>query len=100
MAKHIARYAVTYGLSGCYMPDSEPMLITAATRTELADIIRAELAFYDMPANRFADVSIRTLWALIKRHGSSSAHFRLTHNGYTLRFSGLTEDEANAFDVD
>jgi hypothetical protein len=35
------------------------------------------------------------LWAFIKRHGSSSAHFTITHKGYELAFYGLTEEEFN-----
>lgn len=98
MPRNVARYAVTYGLSGCYMPDSHSGAMQFDTRAELASFIRAELETYDMPASLFADVKIRRLWSFISRHGSSSAHFSLTHGGYALAFHGLTEDEFNAQD--
>jgi hypothetical protein len=94
MARHIACYAVTYGLSGCYMPDSHEGAHEFATRGELAEFIREELRIFDMPARLFADVHIRDqLWPFIKRYGSSSAHFRLVHEGCELAFHGLTEEE-------
>lgn len=93
MAKPIARYAVTFGLAGCYMPDSHDGVHEFATRNDLAVFIRNELDIYDMPASLFKDVKIRRLWAFIKRHGSSTAHFSLYHGANVLQFHGLTEDE-------
>lgn len=94
MPRQIARYAISFGLSGCYLPDSHSGVIECATRRELADTIRCELAFYGMPARLFRAADIRNLWRFIARHGSSVAHFSLTHGGHTLSFHGLTEGEA------
>lgn len=94
-----ARYTVTYGLHGCYMPDSNMGAIEFDTRKAFASFIRSELETYDMPASLFRDVKITRLWAHIQRHGSSVAHFALTHKGYELAFHGLTEaeyEQANA----
>jgi hypothetical protein len=98
MAKHIARYSVTYGLSGCYMPDSSSGPIACATRGELASLIKSELETYEMPASLFAEVKIRRLWTLIARNGSSVAHFHLNHGANVLSFHGLTVDEFNEMD--
>jgi len=95
MPKHTARYAVTFGLSGCYMPDSHDGAFEVTTRRELASLIRGELETYDMPASLFREVRIARLWRFIKRHGSSSAHFSLVHGGNELAFHGLTEQEYN-----
>jgi hypothetical protein len=87
-------YSIMFGLRGCYMPDSHFGAFTGTTRRELADTIRAALAFYDMPAWRFSDVRINRLWSLVKRHGSSSAHFSLDAEfGCCLEFIGMTEAE-------
>ncbi len=90
---NIARYTVTYGLSGCYMPDSNSGGLEFATRRELAAFIRLELENYDMPKRLFRDVNIRRLWSFILLRGSSVAHFSLIHNGNELAFHGLTEAE-------
>ena len=91
--KTIARYTVYQGLAGCYMPDSNHGAHEFTTRRELAAAIRDYLDMADMPACLFNDVRITRLWSFIKRNGSSSAHFTLTHKGYSLTFSGLTEEE-------
>ena len=88
-----ARYAVTYGLAGCYMPDSHQGAHEFTTRRELADFIRYELEAFDMPACLFREVKTRRLWGFIASHGSSVAHFSLQHGGYELAFHGLTEAE-------
>ena len=95
MPKPIARYTVTFGLSGCYMPDSVSGPLEFTTRKELAEFIRSELQVYDLPASLFRQVRMRNLWTFIKRHGSSSAHFALHHGANALEFHGLTEDEFN-----
>lgn len=94
--KQPARYSVTFGLSGCYMPDSHEGAHEFHTRAELASFIRSELQVFDMPASLFRDVRISRLWSFIQRNGSSSAHFRLCHGANELAFSGLTADEFNA----
>jgi|AACY02.3.fsa_nt_gi hypothetical protein len=90
-----AKYAVTFGLSGCYMPDSGPFLVEAETRRELVEIIRAEIAAADFPANTFTQARIRSLWSFIKRRRSSVAHFSITHGAHEIAFHGLTENEAD-----
>lgn len=94
MTTQIARYSVSYGLTGCYMPDitGGPYIFT--TRRALANFIRDELATYEMPKSLFREVKINNLWSHITRHGSSAAHFYLRHGGNTLGFHGLTEAEA------
>ena len=99
MTKHVARYAVTFGLAGCYLPNSGPNLTIAHTRRDLANYIRDELRNYDLPMSLFNDVHITRLWHIIKRHGSSSAHFSLYHKQYSLCFSGLTEAEASELEA-
>lgn len=89
----IARYAVTFGLSGCYMPDSHDGAHEFTTRKDLAAFIRSELEMYDMPASLFREVRMRNLWRFIVRNGSSSAHFSLYHGANSLSFHGLTEAE-------
>jgi hypothetical protein len=89
----IARYAVTFGLSGCYMPDYHGCAFEVTTRRELAAAIRDELRMLDLPASLFREVGINRLWAFIKRYGSSSAHFSLHHGANVLQFHGLTEEE-------
>lgn len=96
MSKPTARYSVTFGLRGCYMPDSVSGAFAVGTRRDLAAYIRAEMDMNDIPANRFAQVGIRALWRHIARYGSSSAHFAIdAQEGYVLEFHGLTEDEYN-----
>lgn len=91
--KNTARYAVTFGLSGCYMPDSYSGAYECATRADLANLIRSELRLYGLPASLFREVRIRKLWQYIKRRGSSVAHFAIVHKGHSLSFTGLTESE-------
>ena len=91
----VIRYATYFGLTGCYMPDSYGGPFECTTRRELADYIRNELEMYGMPKSLFNNVSIRRLWRLISRHGSSSYHFNLHHGANCLTFNGLTEDEFN-----
>ncbi len=94
MASKIARYSISYGLAGCYMPDSisGPYIVT--TRRELAELIHDQLRMYEMPARLFRDANVRRLWRFITKHGSSMAHFNLQHGANALSFHGLTEEEA------
>lgn len=89
----IARYSTSYGLSGCYLPDSHGGPIEFTRRRDLAEFIKDELQAYDMPASLFREVRIARLWSFIKRNGSSCAHFRLCWKGYELAFHGLTHEE-------
>jgi hypothetical protein len=93
---HKARYIVTNGLAGCYLPDNHSGPMEFTSRRELAEFIRHELEYLEFPASLFAEVNIRRLWRFIQNHGSSTAHFSLHHKGYALEFHGLTEDEAKA----
>lgn len=93
MARPVARYAITYGLQGCYMPDSHEGAYEFTTRRELAQFIRSELQVFGLPASLFREVRIARLWSFIKRHGSSTAHFHLAHGQCVLSFEGLTEEE-------
>jgi hypothetical protein len=93
MSVPVARYAITFGLQGCYMPDSHGGAFECTTRRKLADLIRDELRQYDLPAYLFRDVRIRRLWGFIRRYGSSTAHFSLCHGSNVLQFHGLTEQE-------
>lgn len=93
MTKHSADYSISFGLTGCYMPNSEPYPVSFDTRKALADFIRTTLVEYDLPACLFREVGITRLWHHIKRHGSSVAHFSLSHGDYTLGFHGLTSTE-------
>lgn len=88
-----ARYCVTFGLQGCYMPDSNSGPIEFTTRRELASFIRSELAMYELPACLFRSVRIARRWSFIKRNGSSCAHFSLHHGDNVLEFHGLTQEE-------
>lgn len=94
--KNPARFAVTFGLQGCFMPDWHGGAFEAATRRELAEIIRDTLRMLDLPADLFREVKIRRLWQFIQHHGSSSAHVFLHHGNNVLTFHGLTEDELDA----
>lgn len=94
----VARYSVSYGLAGCYMPDTVSGPLTFSTRRELAAFIRDELAAYDMPASLIREVRLRRLWGFVKQRGASVAHFSLEHRGYSLAFHGLTEGEAAAME--
>jgi hypothetical protein len=93
MGKSVARYNITFGLSGCYMPDSYGGVIECHTRRDLAESVRDYLRMYELPASLFQQVRIKRLWSFIKNHGSSSAHFSLEHKGFSLSFSGMTEEE-------
>lgn len=90
-----ARYRISSGLAGLYLPGSISPPLSFYTRRELAEAIREEMKFYDFPKRLFSAVGIRKLWSQIVRSGSSSAHFSIQHDGYEIAFHGLTEEEAN-----
>ena len=98
MAKPIARYSITTGLSGCYMPDSASGPFICHSRRELADAIRAEIEFQGFPAASFAQAKLRRLWGFIARNGSSVAHFSIEHGAHEIAFHGLTEEEAETME--
>jgi len=84
------------------MPNTTSGLYSGTTRKELCDLIRDQLRMYadtenDPPERTMFDqVGIRNLWPFIKRHGSSTAHFRIEiGGGEEIAFHGLTEEEFN-----
>lgn len=85
-----ARYAITYGMAGCYLPDTHEGAIQCDTRADLIATIKDRLEHYEMPASLLREVGVQRLWRYIQRHGSSVAHFTLTHKGFALSFHGLT----------
>ena len=91
----LARYAITTGLHGLYMPDSHLGAFEANTRRGLMDQIRYAIEFADFPKSSVREVKARRLWSFIKRHGSSTAHFTIVHKGQEIAFHGLTEEEFN-----
>lgn len=93
------RYSISFGLAGCYMPDSVNGPYTGTTRRELADMIRDELAQADWPKSKLGDVKLKRLWAHIQKHGSSTAHFSIYHGANAITFNGLTADEASEMEA-
>lgn len=94
MSRPIARLLATYGLQGCYMPDSHYGTVECSTRRELVAFIRDALAFYDLPKSAIRQVCIKRLWSFIKAHGSSTVHFCIADGEHNMvEFHGLTESE-------
>jgi hypothetical protein len=89
----VARYAITFGLAGCYLPDSHGGAFEITRRKDLAALIRDQVDFYELPKKSAQQVPLTTLWSHIKRHGSSSGHFSIHHRNHVLEFHGLTEAE-------
>lgn len=103
MSKPVARYMITSGLAGCYIPDCNHGAREFTTRREFAHKIRDLVSFMDWPQRVARQVSVRTLWSFITRNGSSCAHFTLNHKGCEIAFHGLTAaeyHEAVASDAD
>lgn len=95
------RYSITIGLRGCYMPNSVTGPYTGSTRRELAELIRDELRMLDVAESRAREVKLNRLWAHIKAHGSSTAHFAIDiGNGEEIAFHGLTEAEATEMEAE
>lgn len=107
MSKPMWRYSVTIGLSGCDMPNATSGPYWGTTRNALVAFIRDEINAYaggEGGPSQLAllrQVKINNLWHHIKRHGSSSAHFRIAiGNGEEIAFHGLTEDEFKQQEAD
>ncbi len=95
------RYAIITGLAGCYMPDSNSGPYIGSTRRELMDLLRSEIEAMGFPASTIRQAKIRDrVWPIVKRHGSSSAHISIQHEGLEILFQCLTEDEANAMEAE
>ena len=90
---HSYKCSVTFGLAGCYLPDSVSGPIECSTRKELAELIRNELDVFDLPASLFREANIKRAWRHIAKHGGSSVHINLHHKANVLSFNGLTDDE-------
>ena len=88
-----AKYSITFGLSGCYLPDNHSGVYEFTRRKDLAVHIRWELENYGLPASLFKQVRITRLWSFIKKNGASVAHFNLYHKQFVLAFNGLTDEE-------
>lgn len=89
-----AFYKTGFGLAGCYLDDAQGGAQCFTTRRELADAIRYELEFHELPASLFREVQIRRLWqAIVNARSASSFTFHLHHGAYVLTFYGLTERE-------
>lgn len=90
-------FTFSYGLQGCYMPDSHFGPFVATRRKDIAAAIRDALEFYEAPKSAIRQVSLTRLWSQAKRHGTSSIHFCIATDKHNmLEFHGLTEDEYNA----
>lgn len=96
MPRPLIAYSVSFGLAGCYMPDSISGAMTFDKRSDLANCIRDELKTFDLPASLFREVNLRKLWRTISKHGASSYTFSLIHGGNALTFHGLTTAEYEA----
>jgi hypothetical protein len=94
------RYAISFGLAGCYLPDSQSGPYIGSRRKDLAFIIHNEIALADWPKSLFRTVRIKNLWKHITRHGSSTLHFSIHHKGYCITFTGLTEAECLEMEKD
>lgn len=88
-----AYFAISNGLSGCYMPDCDPVPYAVSKRSELMAIIREAIDYHEFPKLTLQQVQWRRLWGHAKRSGFSVIHFQITHNGYAINFHGLTEAE-------
>ncbi|MDG4856441.1 hypothetical protein [Mesorhizobium sp. WSM4982] len=89
-------FSLSYGLAGCYMPDSHLGCYVVTTRRELVDTVREGLAFYDMPKSAIRQIKWSRLWSQAKRYGTSSIHFDIEHKGNALHFGGMTAAEYDA----
>lgn len=95
MAKAATCYfTLTYGLQGCYMPDSHMGPYLATTRREIIQAVREALEFYEAPKSAIHQVAWKRFWAQAKRSGTSSIHFCIATDKHNmLEFHGLTEAE-------
>jgi hypothetical protein len=99
MARHQALFTLTYGLQGCYMPDSHLGPYCVTRRKDLIEAVRDALTFYDVKNAKERLHSIfwrERVWPHIKQHGASSLHFCIpTDEHNMLEFHGLTTAEYN-----
>ncbi|MBR1173880.1 hypothetical protein JQ617_07935 [Bradyrhizobium sp. KB893862 SZCCT0404] len=89
-------FTISYGLQGCYMPDSHFGPFAVTRRKDLVNAMRDALEFYEAPKSRLREVSWSKLWSTAKRHGTSSVHFCIATDDHNMvEFHGLTEAEFN-----
>ena len=86
-------FGLSFGLAGCYMPDSHYGSFVVNTRRDMVATVRDALAFYEMPKSAIHQIKWLNVWRHAKRHGVSSLHFSIEHKGNCLAFSGMTEAE-------
>ena len=87
-------FTLTYGLQGCYMPDSHFGPFAVNTRRDLINAVRDALEFYEAPKSAIRQVKWSRLWSSAKRHGTSSVHFCIATDKHNmLEFHGLTKAE-------
>lgn len=94
MAQIPYKFQITSGMPE-YLPNYHSGPYYAATRKELADILRTELEMLNYPANRFVDFNIKRTWRFIQfaQSGSSCHSFCDDHNGERMEICGLTDAE-------
>jgi len=92
-----ARYTITSGLAGCYLPNSASAPQAYHSRRELADAIRAEIEYQSFPKSAFAQAQVRNLWRkIVHVDSASSMHFSIEHGAYEIAFHGMTQEEFDA----
>lgn len=93
-------FNLSYGLQGCYMPDSYfgPHCVTR--RKDLVSAVRDTLEMLlDQEGDRAVSSCMRQvnwtrLWSQAKRSGTSSIHFCIATSEHNmLEFHGMTEEE-------
>lgn len=92
-------FTLTYGLQGCYMPDSHFGPYAVTTRSGITYAVRETLSMLlGQEGDKSVDscmrqVSWKRLWAQAKRSGTSSIHFCIATSDHNmLEFHGLTQE--------
>lgn len=93
-------FNLTFGLQGCYMPDSYYGPHAVSRRKDLVSAVRETLEMLlDQEGDRsvagcMRQVDWTRLWSQAKRHGTSSIHFCIATSKHNmLEFHGMTEAE-------
>ena len=90
----VGYFSVTYGLQGCYLPDSDAGAYRVTRRKDLLETFRDICRMYDVPEYRLRDVRWMRVWHHIKQHDASSLHFCIATDKHNmLEFHGMTEAE-------
>jgi hypothetical protein len=93
MTAKTSYFMISFGLQGCYMPDSYTGAYSATTRREIVAALKDAIDFYDFPKTSIRQVSLKRLWDHAKKHGTSSLHFCIGHKHNMIEFHGLTKSE-------